>query len=68
VISGGGSLSKMYPPIEVPKSIVRPGELSKLCTTQTIARSGAPQALWAVDVKSLTALAGRSTGSLEVVD
>jgi uncharacterized membrane protein len=57
----------MYPPLETPVSMILPDELTKFPITQTVVHSGGPQALQAIDVTALMALAMKAAATVEVV-
>jgi uncharacterized membrane protein len=60
-------IERMYPPLETPASIARADEFAGLAVTQTVMHSGEPQALQAVDMPALLALANQTGGRVEVL-
>jgi len=60
-------IEQMYPPLETPASMVLPDELARIPITQTVVHSGGPQALQAIDVEALMALATQAVATVEVV-
>jgi uncharacterized membrane protein len=60
-------IEQMYPPIEAPPSIVLPDELVKLSITQTVVHHGGPQALQAINIAALMALARGTVATVEVL-
>jgi uncharacterized membrane protein len=59
-------IERMYPPLETPGSAARADEFAKFPVTQTVTHSGGPQALQAVDMPALLALATQAGGGVEV--
>ena len=57
----------MYPSLETPASTARTDEFAKFQVTQTVVHSGGPQALQAVDMRALLALAAQTGGGVEVL-
>jgi len=60
-------IERMYPPLETPASAARGDEFAKFPVTQTIVHSSGPQALQAVDMPALLALAIQTGGRVEVL-
>ncbi len=60
-------IEQMYPPIETPASIARADEFVDFAVTQTVVHSGEPQALQAIDMPALLALAKQTGGRVEVL-
>jgi uncharacterized membrane protein len=60
-------IKRMYPPLETPPSSVRADQFVNLRVTQTVAHCGAPQALQAIDMPALLALATQTSGRVEVL-
>lgn len=59
-------IEQIYPPIETPWSAAGLEEFSSSALTRTVVYSGSPQALQAIDVAALLALALRTGSSVEV--
>ena len=60
-------IEQMYPPLEAPASIARADEFADVAVTQTVVHSGEPQALQAVEMPALLALAKQTGGRVEVL-
>ena len=60
-------IEQMYPPLTTPPSTARADEFAKFPVTQTVVHSGGPQALQAIDMQALLALATRTGGGVEVL-
>jgi uncharacterized membrane protein len=60
-------IEQMYPAFEVPPSVPRAEEFAKFPITQIVTHSGGPQALQAVDMPALLALAVQISGRVEVL-
>jgi len=60
-------IERMYPSLETPASTARTDEFAKFQVTQTVVHSGGPQALQAVDMPALLALATQTSGRVEVL-
>jgi len=60
-------IEQMYPPLETPASVARSDEFADFAVTQTVVHSGEPQALQAVDMPALLALAKQTGGRVEVL-
>jgi uncharacterized membrane protein len=59
-------IERMYPPLETPPNSARADQFAKSPVTQTVAHSGAPHALQAIDMSALLALAMQTSGRVEV--
>jgi len=60
-------IEEMYPPLETPPTLVLADELIRFPLTQTVIYSGKPEALQAINVKTLLALATETAAIVEVV-
>jgi uncharacterized membrane protein len=60
-------IERMYPPLETPPSIARADEFADLAVTQIVTHSREPQALQAMDMPELLALAEQTGGCVEVL-
>jgi len=60
-------IEQMYPAIEAPASVPCVDEFAKLPITQILVHSGGPQALQALDISALLALAMQIGGRVEVL-
>jgi uncharacterized membrane protein len=60
-------IESMYPPLETRASAARAHEFGKFPVTQTVVHAGGPQALQAVDMPALLALATQTGGRVEVL-
>jgi uncharacterized membrane protein len=60
-------IERMYPSLTTPASTARADEFAKFPVTQTVAHSGGPQALQAIDMPALLALATQAGGGVEVL-
>jgi uncharacterized membrane protein len=59
-------IEEMYPPLEAPASDARPDELARLTVSETVAYSGTPRTLQALNAPALLALAVETGGVVEV--
>lgn len=60
-------IEEMYPPLSTPPSARLPEDFATLPVTRTVAYSGSPEALQAIDVRALLKFASDADGKVEVL-